>query len=103
MKATHITYENKTYKQIAQMVLVALKNLTDTDQGTISNPVNESSIVLDNKNTLIETIKTDGFIRFNDGYMIVECDDYCLYVDYTSKALLEWNLPTDYKYRTNIN
>ena len=101
MKATHITYENKNNRQIANMVLVALKNLTGINQGTIANPFETASCVLADNRTLIQTVVEDGFIQYTDGYFIVECDDYCLYVDYTSRAISEWNLP-EYKYRSSV-
>lgn len=40
--------------------------------------------------TLIQTIYEDGYVMYNDGWFIVECDENdCLYVDVTGLAVKE--------------
>lgn len=40
--------------------------------------------------TLIQTIYEDGYVMYNDGWFIVECEeDGCLYVDVTGTAIRE--------------
>ena len=101
MKATHITHELNTYRKLANSVIKALNNLTECNNGTIRNPYEAASIVLPDGRKLIEAVYEDGEIHYNDGYMIVEADSYTIYVDYTTRAVREYELP-EYNYITNI-
>lgn len=100
MEATHITIEGKTRRQVVNAAMKAMAALTGLDCGTASNPFELPSIILRDGRTIIGTIREDGYLRYNDGYIIVEVDDYFLYVDYTSRAVNEWNLG---KYGINDN
>lgn len=93
MKATHKYTEGKTKRQIANMALKAMSNLQGFDNGTISNPNDLASSVMEDGRTLISTIAQDGHVRFNDGWNIVEVDDFCLYVDITGFASKEMGNP----------
>lgn len=93
MKATHINTEKfDTKRKLANRVLKALNDLTDCDNGTIRNPYESASIEMKDGRTLIETIYEDGELYYNDGCLIVEADSYCMYVDYTSKAMQEFGI-----------
>ncbi|WP_280646673.1 MULTISPECIES: hypothetical protein [unclassified Dysgonomonas] len=76
--------------------------IDDCDQGTIRNPYNLASAILDDNRTLIQTIYEDGYIRFNNGWFIVEADEYCLYVDITGIAHREMGFP-EYKMNDDTN
>lgn len=93
MKATHKIIEGKSREQIIRMAFTAMKNINDCEQGTVLNPVNLASCVCDDGRTIAKTIKEDGYIRFNDGWYIVEVDDYTIYVDVTAFALKEMGNP----------
>lgn len=101
MKATHITHECKTNRQLANRVLKALNDLTECDNGTIRRPLEAASTYLNDGRTLIETLYEDGEIQYNDGYLVVEADNYTIYVDCSSRAIKEYELPK-YEYITNI-
>lgn len=102
MKSTHIYTEGKTNRQIAQMCMVAFKNIGDAPQGTISNPFELASTKMLDGRTLIQTILDDGGINYNDGWFIVDVDGFCMYVDVTQTALNEMGV-ADYPIRDNIN
>lgn len=82
-------------------MLKALKDLTECDNGTIRNPYELASTRMPDGRTLIETLYEDGEIQYNDGYMIVEADEYTIYVDYTTRAVNECGFP-QYECITNI-
>lgn len=102
MRATHITQELNTNRKLANRVIKALNDLTDCDNGTIRHPYELASVRMSDDRTLIETLYEDGKIQYNDGYMIVEADEYTIYVDYTTRAVHEFELP-GYGYITNID
>lgn len=89
MKATFKTIEGLTARQIVNQALKAMSDITEFDNGTLRNPSELASSFLCDGRTLIETIHQDGYVRYNDGWYIVEVDDYCLYVDLTSYAIKE--------------
>lgn len=93
MKATHKSTEGKTNRQIANMALKAMSNLQGFDNGTISNPSDLASARMEDGRTLIATIAQDGYVRYNDGWNIVEVDDFCIYVDITGFAFKEMGNP----------
>ena len=45
-----------------------------------------------NGRTILETIYQDGYLRFNNGWFIVEVDDYSLYVDVTGQYIKEFGI-----------
>lgn len=94
MKATHIITEGLTNRQLANAAMKAMRLIEDCEQGTIRNPCNLASTILADKRTIIQTIYEDGYIRYNDGWHIVEVDGYNIYVDITSYALNELGNPT---------
>lgn len=82
MKATHIYTEKfDTNRKLANRALKAMSDLQDYDNGTIRNPNDLASTIMKDGRTLIQTIYEDGYVRFADGYNIVEVDDYTMYVD----------------------
>ena len=93
MKATHKLTEGKTNRQLANMALKAMSLLIDYSCGTVKNPCELPSIQLNDGRSIIETIYQDGFIRYNDGWYIVEVDEYSMYIDYTGYALNEMGNP----------
>ena len=101
MKATHTTHNAKDNCALANMVLRAISRLIDYPCGTIANPTEYASLIMRDGRTLIQTVAEDGFLRFNDGYVIIEADDYVIYVDYTTRAINDWKLG-DYKYYGNL-
>jgi hypothetical protein len=102
MKAAHKITEGKTNRQIANMAMRAMSNLQDYSNGTIKNPNDLASSIMPDGRTLIQTIYEDGFVRYNDGWHIVEVDDYCLYVDFTGLAVREMGFPK-YEIEDEIN
>ena len=101
MKATHIVHECTTNRKLANRVLKALNDLTECDNGTIRHPYEIASVRMPDGRTLIETLYEDGEIQYNDGYVIVEADEYTIYVDYTTRAVNECGFQP-YEYITNI-
>ena len=87
MKATYKIVEGKTNKQLAKDALKAMSLICDYNNGTIDNPIELASSLLDDGRTLIQTIFEDGYVRYNDGWYIVEVDGYIIYVDVTDFAL----------------
>ena len=93
MKATHVYTEKfNTRRKLANRALKAMSDLIGYSNGTINNPFELASTILEDGRTLIQTIYEDGYIRYNDGFNIVEVDDFCMYVDYTGIAMEEINL-----------
>ena len=95
MKATHKIVEGKTNRQLANEALKAMSLICGYSNGTVSEPSELASSRMENGRgrTLIQTILEDGYVRFNDGWFIVEVDDYSLYVDITGFALKEMGNP----------
>ena len=79
--------ENLTNRQKANRVLKALNLLTQSDNGTIRNPFELASSVMPDGRTLIQVVNEDGFLRYSDGWYIVEIDDFQIYCDITSFAI----------------
>lgn len=92
MKATYKIVEGKTYRQLAKEALKAMSLICGYDNGTINYPFELASSKLEDGRTLIQTVLEDGYIRYNDGWYIVEVDDYSLYVDITGLALKEMGI-----------
>lgn len=90
MNATFI-YTNKfdTNRKLANRALKAMNQITGLNNGTIRDPYELASSVMKDGRTLIQTIYEDGEVRYNDGWYIVEVDDFQMYVDITGKALVE--------------
>ena len=101
MNSTHITHEITDYSKLANRVLRAMRQLTGCNCGTVSNPMDEASYQMADGRTIMQTIKEDGYIMYNDGYLIVECDYYTIYVDYSGRAAKEYNL-NEYKCISNV-
>lgn len=102
MKATHKIVEGKTNRLIANESLKAMSSICGYSNGTISEPFELASSRMEDGRTLIQTILEDGFVRFNDGWYIVEADEYTIYVDVTSFALKEMGNP-EYKIIDTVN
>lgn len=92
MKATHKIVEGKTNRQLANEALKAMSLICEADCGTIRNHYEIASYVMPDGRTILETIYQDGFIRFNNGWFIVEVDDYSLYVDVTEQYIKEFGI-----------
>ena len=73
-------------------MLKALEGLTNINQGSINKPFELASMVLSNSDgqTLIQTLKEDGAVKYYDGYFCIECDGQTMYVDYSQRAINEW-------------
>ena len=93
MKATHKIVEGKTNRQIANEALKAMSLICDYNNGTINSPCELASSKLEDGRALIQTVFEDGYVRYNDGWYIVEVDDYTIYVDVTGFALKEMGNP----------
>lgn len=102
MKATHKIVEGKTTRQIANEALKAMNLICGYDNGTINNPYELASSELKDGRTLIQTILEDGYVMYNDGWFIVEVDDYTIYVDVTGFALKEMGNP-EYEIIDTVN
>lgn len=89
--ATHRNVDNiKSRRQLAKICLVAMAHICQASCGTITNPYELASSSMKDGRTLIQTIYEDGYVMYNDGWFIVECDeDGCLYVDVTGAAVRE--------------
>lgn len=87
MNATFI-YTDKfdTNRKLANRALKAMSQICDYDNGTIRNPHELASSVMPDGRTLIQTIYEDGEVRYNDGWHIVEVDDFQMYVALTGSA-----------------
>lgn len=88
---THRWVDNiKSRRQLAKVALVAMARIQQAEQGTITCPYELASSSMKDGRTLIQTIYEDGYVMYNDGLFIVECEeDGCLYVDVTGFAMRE--------------
>lgn len=88
---THRWVDNiKSRRQLAKVALVAMARIQQAEQGTITCPYELASLSMKDGRTLIQTIYEDGYVMYNDGWFIVECEeDGCLYVDVTGFAMRE--------------
>lgn len=88
---THRWVDNiKSRRQLAKVALVAMARIQQAEQGTITCPYELASSSMKDGLTLIQTIYEDGYVMYNDGWFIVECEeDGCLYVDVTGFAMRE--------------
>lgn len=88
---THRWVDNiKSRRQLAKVALVAMARIQQAEQGTITCPYELASSSMKDGRTLIQTIYEDGYVMYNDGWFIVECEeDGCLYVDITGFAMRE--------------
>lgn len=88
---THRWVDNiKSRRQLAKVALVAMARIQQAEQGTITCPYELASSSMKEGRTLIQTIYEDGYVMYNDGWFIVECEeDGCLYVDVTGFAMRE--------------
>lgn len=88
---THRWVDNiKSRRQLAKVALVAMARIQQAEQGTITCPYELASSFMKDGRTLIQTIYEDGYVMYNDGWFIVECEeDGCLYVDVTGFAIRE--------------
>jgi hypothetical protein len=77
--------------------------ITGLDNGTIRKPIELASSRLRDGRNLIETIYEDGEVRYNDGFFIVEVDEYCLYVDLTILGIKEMVGNKEYPCVSNID
>lgn len=86
---THRWVDNiKSRRQLAKVALVAMARIQQAEQGTITCPYELASSSMKDGRTLIQTIYEDGYVMYNDGWFIVECEeDGCLYVDVTGFAM----------------
>ena len=65
-----------------------MARINQCEQGTVNQPYNLASSVMKDGRTLIQTIYEDGYVSYNDGYFVVECDETgTLYVDVTGSAI----------------
>ena len=88
MFATHIyTEEFNTNRKLANRALKAMSDIQGFDNGTIRNPNDLASSFMKDGRTLIQAIYEDGYVMYNDGFYIVEVDEFWLYVDVTSMAI----------------
>lgn len=80
----------KSRRELAKVALVAMARICQAPCGTISNPYELASSYLPDGRSLIQTIYEDGYVLYNDGWYIVECDECgTLYVDVTGVAMRE--------------
>lgn len=88
---THRWVDNiKSRRQLAKVALVAMARIQQAEQGTITCPYELASSSMKDGRTLIQTIYEDGYVMYNDGWFIVECEeDGCLYVDVTGFVMRE--------------
>lgn len=67
-----------------------MARINQAEQGSITDPYELASSTMKDGRTLIQTIYEDGYVMYNDGWFIVECDeDGTLYVDVTGTATRE--------------
>lgn len=93
MKATHIYTEKfNTNRKLANRALKAMNDICGCDNGTIREPYELASSQMKDGRTLIQTIYEDGEVMFNDGWYVVEVDDFCMYVDLTCIAMKEMGI-----------
>lgn len=86
---THRYVDNiQSRRQLAKVCLIAMARIQQAEQGTITCPYDLASSSMRDGRTLIQTIYEDGYVMYNDGWFIVECDkEGCLYVDVTGRAV----------------
>lgn len=78
----------KTRRELAKIALVAMARICQSPCGTITDPSELASSCMPDGRLLIQTIYEDGYVQYNDGWFIVECDEEgALYVDVTGLAL----------------
>lgn len=81
----------KTRRELAKVALVAMARICQAPCGTITDPYELASSPVrqgDSERTLIQCIYEDGYVMYNDGWFIVECDETgTLYVDVTGIAM----------------
>ena len=78
----------KTRRELAKVALVAMARICQAPCGTITDPYELASSYLPDNRTLIQAIYEDGYVLYNDGWFIVECDETgTLYVDVTGIAM----------------
>ncbi|SHG31354.1 hypothetical protein SAMN05444362_1216 [Dysgonomonas macrotermitis] len=83
-----------------------MSDISEYNNGTIKNPCELASYEMPDGRTLIQTIYEDGYVRYNDGWHIVEVDNFCMYVDITGIAVAEitrCNGSCDYEIEDNVN
>lgn len=98
MKATHInTQKFDTNRKLANRALKAMSDLLDYDCGTIRNPYELASSILEDGRTLIQTIYEDGDVYYTDGYYVVEVDHDFMYIDISGRYLRECEVD-EYQY-----
>lgn len=97
--ATHIYVEGLSRIQLANEALKAMARINQAEQGSIRESYELASSTMRDRRTLIETIYEDGYVMYNDGWFIVECDENgTLYVDVTGLAMKECPEYDDMKY-----
>ncbi len=104
MKATHLWVEELTQRQRTNKLLKALSNICDADNGTLKKPYELASMIIDGEQLIKKYHRGDN-IYYHDGYIIIEADESCIYVDISSKAMEEWNIDereieTNYKIKS---
>lgn len=98
MKATYIYNEGfDTPRKLANRCLKAFSDIQEFDNGTIRNPYELASSYMEDGRTLIQTIYEDGEVDYNDGWYIVEVNDFHIYVDFTGIAVTQMGL-NNYEY-----
>lgn len=103
MKATFIYNDGfDTRRKLANRVLKALSDIQEFDNGTIRKPVELASSIMPDGRTLIETVYEDGEIDYNDGWFVVEVNDFQIYVDLTGFAMNQMGL-NELAYISNID
>lgn len=98
--ATHIWVDHiKTREGLAKAALRAMARICQFENGTVKNPVELASSYMNDGRTLIQTIYEDGYVMYNDGWYIVECDEEgTLYVDVTGIAMRDCDIYNNMKY-----
>ncbi len=87
MKATYIYNEGfNTLRKLANRCLKAFSDIQEYDNGTIRNPCELASSYMKDGRTLIQTIYEDGEVDYNDGWYVVEVNEFHIYVDFTGIA-----------------
>ena len=87
MNATYIHTEKfDTNRKLANRALKAMTQICEADNGTIREPYELASSVMKDGRTLIQTIYEDGKVMYNDGWYIVEIDNFQMYVALTGNA-----------------
>ncbi len=102
---THISTEGMTNRQMCNQMIKALNSLTGVCNGTMNEPYEIASMIIDNKKerSLIQVLKEDGEVMYYDGDYCIECDYHHLYVDYSGRAIKEWMEGYERKANDKIN